>query len=118
MADIGNGGLEIVEHQSGNAVEIQLREPHRVHFSISIEMDRTELEIHMPRSATVNVHSGDGAVSAKGLQGDLDFSTGNGRLEIEDVDGSLHAHTSDGSVRVTGRFDILDLCTSDGRGLK
>jgi DUF4097 and DUF4098 domain-containing protein YvlB len=114
---IGNGGLEIVEHQQGNAVEIQLREPHRAHFSISIEMHRTELEIHMPRSAKVkvNVHSGDGAVFAKGLQGELDFSTGDGRLEIEDVDGSLHAHTSDGSVRVTGRFDVLDLRTSDGR---
>jgi hypothetical protein len=112
---IGNGGLEIVEHQQGNAVEIQLREPHRTHFFIGIETRRTELEIHMPRSAKVNVHSGDGAVRAKGLAGELDFSTGDGRLEIEDVDGSLHAHTSDGSVRVSGRFDVLDLRTSDGR---
>jgi DUF4097 and DUF4098 domain-containing protein YvlB len=54
-------------------------------------------------------------VSARGLKGELDFSTGDGELEIEDVDGSLHAHTSDGSVRVTGRFDDLELRTSDGR---
>jgi DUF4097 and DUF4098 domain-containing protein YvlB len=112
---IGNGGLEIVEHQQGNAVEIELRQPHRTHFSIGVENRRTELEIHMPRSAKVNVHSGDGAVSAKGLEGELDFTTGDGRLEIEDVDGSLRAHTSDGSVRVSGRFDILELRTSDGR---
>jgi DUF4097 and DUF4098 domain-containing protein YvlB len=31
------------------------------------------------------------------------------------VDGSLRAHTSDGSVRVSGRFDVLELRTSDGR---
>jgi DUF4097 and DUF4098 domain-containing protein YvlB len=112
---IGSGGLEIVEHQQGNAVEIELRQPHHTHFSIGIENRRTELEIRMPRSAKVNVHSGDGAVSAKGLEGELEFATGDGRLEIEDVDGSLRAHTSDGSVRVSGRFDVLELRTSDGR---
>ena len=112
---IGSDGLEIVEHQQGNAVDIELRQPHRTHFSIGIENRRTELEIRMPRSAKVNVHSGDGAVSAKGLEGELDFTTGDGSLEIENVDGSLHAHTSDGSVRVSGRFDILELRTSDGR---
>jgi DUF4097 and DUF4098 domain-containing protein YvlB len=112
---IGGGDLEIVEHQQGNAVVIELRQPHRIHFSIGIDNRRTELEIRMPRSAKVNVHSGDGAVSARGLEGELDFSTGDGRLELEDVDGSLRAHTSDGSVRVAGRFDVLELRTSDGR---
>src|SRR5882724_13100182 len=34
---IGNGGLEIVEHQQGNVVEIELREPQHAHFSISVE---------------------------------------------------------------------------------
>jgi DUF4097 and DUF4098 domain-containing protein YvlB len=112
---IGNGGLEIVEHQQGDAVDIQLRETRHSHISISIEIRHTELEIHMPRSAKVHVHSVDGAVMARGLEGQLDFSTSDGRVEIEDVDGSLHAHTSDGSLRVSGRFDMLDVGTSDGR---
>jgi DUF4097 and DUF4098 domain-containing protein YvlB len=112
---IGSGGLEIVEHQQGNAVEIELREPRHAHFSISVETRRTEVEIQMPRSAKVNLHSSDGNVVAKGLQGEFDFTTGDGRLELEDIDGTLHAHTSDGSVRVSGRFDVLALCTSDGR---
>ncbi|HKM85261.1 MAG TPA: DUF4097 family beta strand repeat-containing protein [Terriglobales bacterium] len=112
---IGSGGLEIVEHQQGNAVDIELQEPHHTHFSIGIDARRIELEIHMPRHARVNVRSSDGAVLAKGLEGELDFATGDGRLEIEDVDGSLRAHTSDGSVRVSGRFDVLELRTSDGR---
>lgn len=102
-----------MEHQQGNAVDIELQQPHRTHFSIGIDARRTELEIRMPRK--VNVHRGDGAVSAKGLEGELDFTTGDGSLDIEDVDGSLRAHTSDGSVRVSGRFDILELRTSDGR---
>ena len=92
---IGSGGLAIVEHQQGNAVEIELRQPHRVHFSIGIETRRTELEIHMPRSAKVNVQSGDGDVSAKGLEGELDLTTGDGRLDVEEVDGTLRLHTSE-----------------------
>jgi DUF4097 and DUF4098 domain-containing protein YvlB len=112
---IGSGDLEIIEHQQGNAVDIELREAHHGRFSIGIDARHTELEIHMPRSAKVNVHSGDGAVSAKGMEGELDFSTSDGRLELEDIDGTLHARSSDGSVRVSGRFDLLDLRTSDGR---
>ena len=111
----GGDGLEIVEHQNGNAVEIELRPRHRVHFSISVESHRTELEIRMPRSAKVDVRSEDGSILARGLQGELDFSSGDGKLQLEDVDGSLHARTSDGSVRVSGRFDVVDLHTSDGR---
>ena len=111
---IGHGGLEIVEHQQGNTVDIELRQPHHAHFSIGIETRRTELEIRLPRRVKVNVHSGDGEVFAKGLEGELDFTTGDGRLDLEDVDGSLRAHTSDGSVRVSGRFDVLELRTSDG----
>jgi DUF4097 and DUF4098 domain-containing protein YvlB len=112
---IGNGGLEVVEHQQGNAIDIELRHPHHSHFSIAVETRRTELEIHLPRSLKINVHSTDGDVLAKGVEGELDFATGDGRLELEDVDGSLRAHTSDGAVRVSGRFDVLELRTSDGR---
>lgn len=112
---IGNEGLQIVEHQQGNAVDIELRRQHRAHVSFGIDNRRTELEIHMPRSAKVNVHSEDGSIAARGLEGELEFASGDGRLDLEDLDGSLRAHTSDGSVRASGRFDVLELRTSDGR---
>ncbi len=111
---IGSGGLEILEHQQGNAVDLELRQPHRVHFSIGTETRRTELEIHMPRSMKIAVQSGDGDVEARNLEGELDFTTGDGRLNLEDVDGTLRLHTSDGSAHVSGRFDVLDVHTSDG----
>ncbi len=112
---IGSGGLEIVEHQQGNTINLELRQPHHVHFSIGIDARRIDVEIRMPRNAKTNVHAGDGNIEAKGLGGELDFTTGDGRLELDDVDGSLRVHSSDGPVRVSGRFDILELRTSDGR---
>ena len=112
---IGGGELEIVERQQGNAVEIELRQRRHMHVSFTIDARRTEVEIHMPRSAKVNIHTGDGAIMAHGLEGELEFSSGDGRLELEDLEGILRAHTSDGSVRAAGRFDEVDLKTSDGR---
>jgi len=111
---IGSGGLEIVEHQQGNAVDLELREPRHVHFSIGMDTRHIELEIHMPRSVKLNVHSGDGGVSARGLEGELEFTNGDGRLDLKDLDGVLRAHNSDGPVRVSGRFDVLEIHTSDG----
>lgn len=112
---IGAGGLEILEHQAGNSVAIELRYHHRAHFVFGIDSRHTELEVHMPRAAKVDVRSQDGSIEARGLQGELDFASGDGRLRLEDLDGALHAHTGDGSVQVSGRFDVVDMHTSDGR---
>jgi len=112
---IGGGDLEIVEHQQGNAVDLELRHHSRMHLSFGVDSRRTDVEIHMPRSAKVNVRSGDGNIVARGLEGELEFASGDGKLDLEDVEGSLRAKTSDGSVRVSGRFDALDLHTNDGR---
>jgi DUF4097 and DUF4098 domain-containing protein YvlB len=112
---IGGGDLEIVEHQQGNAVALELRQHHRAHISFGIDNRRTDLEIRMPRSAKVNVRSGDGSIVARGLEGELEFASGDGRVDLEDLDGSLRAKTSDGSMRASGRFDVLDLHTGDGR---
>jgi DUF4097 and DUF4098 domain-containing protein YvlB len=112
---IGGGDLEIVEHQQGNAVALELRQHHRAHISFGIDNRRTDLEIRMPRSAKVNVRSGDGSIVARGLEGELEFASVDGRVDLEDLDGSLRAKTSDGSMRASGRFDVLELHTSDGR---
>ena len=111
---IGTGDLEIVDEQRGNAVHLSVKEPHRTGFSIGLDARRIELEIRMPRTGKVEVHSSDGNVMAKGLEGDFDFTTSDGKIELEDIDGNLRAHSSDGSMRVSGRFDGLELRTSDG----
>jgi DUF4097 and DUF4098 domain-containing protein YvlB len=110
-----NSDVQILERQQGNAVEFELRQPHRLHFAISSDTHRIDLEIHMPRSAKLSVRTGDGDVIAKGLEGELDFTTSDGRLDLDNVDGALRLHTSDGAARVSGRFDVLELRTSDGQ---
>jgi len=110
---IGDDGVKIIEHQAGDAVEIEVRLPHRS-FTFDIGQHRVEIEIHMPREGKVNLRTGDGRISVSRLKGDIELNTGDGHLEVEDVDGSLRAHTGDGAIHASGRFDALDVSTGDG----
>lgn len=110
----GQGGIEVHDHQTGDAVELEVRFPHGVHI-MSIGERRTVIEIHMPREGKVRLHTGDGEIRLRDVKGQMDLESGDGRLEVEGVDGELRAHSGDGHVRVRGRFDNLDISTSDGR---
>jgi DUF4097 and DUF4098 domain-containing protein YvlB len=113
---IGEGGITIDEHQNGDSVEIELRYPHH-HFPISVQIGtyKVDVDIHMPREGRVNLRTGDGSIRLANFKGSMELESGDGREDIESVDGSLHARTSDGHISATGRFDALDLNTGDGR---
>ncbi len=110
----GQGGIEVIDHQTGDSVELEVRFPHGVQI-MSMGERRTVIEIHMPREGKVRLHTGDGEIQLRDLKGQMDLESGDGRLEVEGVDGTLRAHSGDGHVRVRGRFDHLDISTSDGR---
>src|SRR5690242_3138082 len=53
---IGEGGLRVEEHQSGDSVELFLHFPHDVHvFTFNVHSYRVDIEIHMPREGRVNL---------------------------------------------------------------
>jgi DUF4097 and DUF4098 domain-containing protein YvlB len=111
---IGSGGVQIIEHQTGDSVELEVREPHH-YFTIQIGSSRIEVEIHMPRQGHLKVHTGDGSIELSGLKGDMDLETGDGHQEINAVDGTLKARSGDGHISAAGRFDGLQIETGDGR---
>jgi DUF4097 and DUF4098 domain-containing protein YvlB len=111
---IGDDGVKVIERQTGDSVEIEVRLPRR-NFTFNSGRRRVSIEIHMPREGKVALRTGDGHISVSHLRGDMDFYSGDGRLEVDDVEGTVRAHTGDGSIRVTGRFEGVDLTTGDGR---
>ena len=111
---IGGDGITIVDHQNGDAVELEVRFPHR-HFVFEIATRSVEVEIHMPREGKLNLHTGDGRIRLSNFKGEMDLDTSDGSQEISGVDGALRAHSGDGHIEATGRFDALDLNTGDGR---
>jgi hypothetical protein len=111
---IGEGGITIDEHQSGDRVEIGVHYPHRG-ISIGWSSHRVEITIQMPREGRVNLRTGDGSIDLASLKGETELHTGDGAVTVDDLDGKLHAETGDGRIRASGRFDELELHTGDGR---
>jgi DUF4097 and DUF4098 domain-containing protein YvlB len=112
---IGDGGINIYDHQSGNAVDLQVKFPRFEFHVFNFRRRRVDIEIHMPREAKLNLHTGDGSIEVRGTRGEITLHTGDGHVELSDVDGAVRASTGDGSVSATGRFDVLDLKTGDGK---
>ncbi len=112
---IGDKGIEIIEHQSGDSVSLELRYPRHI-FSVQIgPSSRVDVNIHMPREGRLKVHTGDGSIELSHFKGDMDLDTGDGHQDISGVDGSLQARSGDGRIRAEGRFDVLRISTGDGR---
>lgn len=113
---IGEHGIRIEEHQSGDAVGIEVHYPHETHLlTFNIHNARVEIEIHMPREGTLNLRTGDGHMQVSNFKGDMKLESGDGHQELEGVDGTLQARAGDGHITAAGRFDVLDLHTGDGR---
>jgi len=111
---IGDKGIAILDHQTGDSVELEIRFPHR-NLVFQVGERRVDIEIHMPREGKLNLHTGDGDIRLSKFKGAMDLETGDGSQELEDVDGSLRARSGDGNLRANGRFDVLELSTGDGR---
>ncbi len=111
---IGPDGIRIIEHQTGNIVEIEVRYPHH-EMSFGWSHHRVDIDIQVPHEAILGLRTGDGRIHISGVKGEIDSWSGDGAQEIDSVDGSLRAHTGDGHITVSGRFDALELNTGDGR---
>jgi DUF4097 and DUF4098 domain-containing protein YvlB len=115
---IGDDGIRIEEHQTGNVVEIDVHYPH--HGGVIINWGnsmshRVEINIQMPREGRLDLHTGDGHIDLANFKGEMQLRSGDGSQEINSVDGKLRATTGDGHIRANGRFDELELKTGDGR---
>jgi hypothetical protein len=111
---IGNGGITIDDHQSGNAVDLEVHFPHEL-VIFGLMRRRVDIEVRMPQEGRVNLRTSDGSIQLSHLKGDMQIQSGDGHLELDAVDGILRAHTGDGAIRAAGRFDGLDATTGDGR---
>jgi Toastrack DUF4097 len=123
--------VKVVQQQTGNSIEIDIRIPHSV-FNIFPHEHEVRLELDVPRNADLNIHtgdgsitcdpvsgavtldSGDGSISAQGLTGSVRLHSGDGSIQAQSIDGSLDASSGDGRITVRGRFDSLQLHSGDG----
>lgn len=108
---IGSNGVQVVEHQHGDIIDIEVRIPSS-HFNFG---DRSvRLAVRVPRQLRADIHTGDGSIRLDRVGGTIRAETGDGSVHGERLEGMLAARTGDGSVHIAGRFDDLQLHTQDG----
>jgi len=114
---IGEHGIRIEEHQSGDSVTLEVRYPHPViSFDININGHHSaEIEIHMPREGLLNLKTGDGNIRVSNFKGDMTLESGDGHQNLDGVQGTLRARAGDGHITADGRFEMLELRTGDGK---
>ncbi len=114
---IGDRGIRIEEHQSGDSVAIEVHYPHMtfVLFNFDGRNSRVEIEIHMPREGQMSLRTGDGHIQVSNFKGDMRLESGDGHQDLDAVEGTLRARAGDGHITAAGRFDLLELHTGDGK---
>jgi len=129
---IGPGDVRVEESQDGDHVTLNVHMPHMNwnfwggrHRSVRIELRvprELDLDVHTGDgnvsadrvAGRIRIDTGDGNVSADGLKGDLSMHSGDGHISASHLDGSLDVNTGDGHITIDGRFDSLNLKTGDG----
>src|SRR3984957_13997035 len=92
---IGEGGIRVDEHQTGDTVEIEVHYPHH---GLTVEWGnrRVDILVQMPREGRVNLRTGDGKIDLTGFKGEMDLHTGDGNVNLDGADGKLRPSTGDG----------------------
>jgi hypothetical protein len=129
---ISPGEVTIVESQSGDRVDLEVRLPRnhdhwwpgrhreiavtvRVPAELDLDVRTGDGSVTLPAvSGNLQVFTGDGSITAEGAHGTLRLRTGDGSIRARGIEGRLEANTGDGRMDVRGRFELLDLRTGDG----
>lgn len=95
QADQKNANVVVTARFSGR--ERKMRIGGGVAYSKGAHID---LELNVPRNASVNLFSSNGALSISGVSGDLTLKTSNGAIQVEDGRGHVTANTSDALIQI------------------
>jgi DUF4097 and DUF4098 domain-containing protein YvlB len=102
----------------GDTVNIRVRYP-RFHglFFWLVDRGRVKVtsQIAVPASTKIRARLMDGAVTATGLQGEIDLGTVDGDIRIDGAEGIIRAESTDGSITLENLKGDLEARTIDGR---
>jgi DUF4097 and DUF4098 domain-containing protein YvlB len=106
--------FKLSENLSKNHVTIETKFP-SISVGVHAGDDRSlKLILKVPRDTSLEVRTDDAPMRITGVHGDVRLHSIDGRIDASDLDGQLTVSSREGKVAVEGRFDGLDLQTSDG----
>ena len=103
----------IIESQSGDHVNFELKEKQRFHVSIGNRREPRVL-VEAPKQMDLETRTTDGGLKVYGIEGTVSLHTSDGGVEVADVTGAIRLIASDGSIRMHNLTGTLDSRSSDG----
>jgi len=100
--------VQVVIEQAGDGYRI-----HPAHQSDSHDPVEADLDVQLPKTASVTLHTPRGDISASAIAGAVDARTENGDIEIHDAGSDVTAQLQKGDVQITG---VAGSVTLKGRG--
>ncbi len=120
--------------QSGDVIELREHDINHDWWGWGDDViERTTVEVRMPKNAdlqlqtsngaievsslngNIRLHTSNGSITASALKGKLQVGSSNGAISVADADGDCALSTSNGWIQASGRFDSLDIHSSNGR---
>jgi DUF4097 and DUF4098 domain-containing protein YvlB len=100
--------VDVVVEQTGNGYSI-----HPVHQTDFPDTVRVDLDVQLPKTASVALHTPHGDINASAIAGTVNARTENGDIEIHDAGSDVVAQMEKGDARITGVAGNVSL---KGRG--
>ena len=106
--------LAVSATQDGNHIVIEALKPRsEVHIGFS-NGPAVHLTVSVPKQTNLSARSGDGAITAEGVQGQIDLRSGDGSVQGTDLQGQIVANTGDGAITLENVIGRVEVSTGDG----
>ena len=102
----------IESKQDGNVVELDAHQG--ASYVIGFSNRHTAIEVRMPKSADLQLRTGDGSIDIDSVEGNVRATTSDGRVNIAQVHGKIEVSSSDGSIVARALKGDVKLTTSNG----
>lgn len=107
--------LEVRTTQDGNRIEIKaLPAAAGTVVTFNGPSPSVSFAVSLPRRVRLRAETGDGSVQVEELDGDVGISSGDGSITVQTVRGRLLLNSGDGSIRVNDADGAVQVDTADG----
>lgn len=107
------GKLRIDSRQSGNEVELSVRMSPQL--TLLLNTKRFNTEVRMPKNADLRIETGDGRVELSNLNGNIVVHTSDGAIHASQLTGSMELRTRDGDIIADSLTGAIRLHSGDGK---
>jgi DUF4097 and DUF4098 domain-containing protein YvlB len=106
--------IQVKAAQEGNAITIDVPKPSPLETTGMRRTPSANLVVSAPLKTAVVARSGDGSITIRRVNGEIDLNTEDGSIQVEEVAGALIARTGDGHVYARKMDGQVDVHTGDG----